>query len=347
MKRELLNQLLASALLAAAAAAALVFSVPPLAVVLCLAGALAVLNMAFTVVRYRKISQLTADLREVSSGRDRLHLEEYEEGELSILSSEIYKLTVQLREQASLLQEDKLFLERNLSDISHQLKTPLTSLSVMNDLLRDENLPEDKRREFLDNTGRQLERMDWLLSSLLKMAKLDAGTERLQHEPVSALQTATAAAEHLLIPMELRGQQFTVSGDDGAFLGDAAWTREALANILKNCMEHTPQGGRISVHVERTPLYLAMRISDTGCGIDPSDLPHVFERFYHGKNSGEDSVGIGLYMAKSIITRENGTLSVESTLGEGTLFTIKFYDFVREGRQAVQACPDDPSAAER
>ena len=150
MKRELLNQLLASALLAAAAAAALVFSVPPLAVVLCLAGALAVLNMAFTVVRYRKISQLTADLREVSSGRDRLHLEEYEEGELSILSSEIYKLTVQLREQASLLQEDKLFLERNLSDISHQLKTPLTSLSVMNDLLRDENLPAHKRKEFLD-----------------------------------------------------------------------------------------------------------------------------------------------------------------------------------------------------
>ena len=328
MKRELLNQLLASALLAAAAAAALVFSVPPLAVVLCLAGALAVLNMAFTVVRYRKISQLTADLREVSSGRDRLHLEEYEEGELSILSSEIYKLTVQLREQASLLQEDKLFLERNLSDISHQLKTPLTSLSVMNDLLRDENLPAHKRKEFLDSTGRQLERMDWLLNALLKMAKLDAGAERLQREPVNALQVVRGAAEHLLIPMELREQQFSASGDDADFYGDAAWTREALANILKNCMEHTPAGGKISVQVERTPLYLAIRIGDTGCGIHPEDLPHVFERFYRGKNSGEDSVGIGLYMAKSIITRENGTLSVESILHKGTLFTIKFYDLV-------------------
>ena len=128
--------------------------------------------------------------------------------------------------------------------------------------------------------------------------------------------------------MELREQQFSASGDDADFYGDAAWTREALANILKNCMEHTPAGGKISVQVERTPLYLAIRIGDTGCGIHPEDLPHVFERFYRGKNSGEDSVGIGLYMAKSIITRENGTLSVESSLHKGTLFTIKFYDLV-------------------
>ena len=328
--RELFNQVFFSAMLTLMAAAALTLSAPPMAVLLCLAGALVLLNVGTVFSRYRRISRLTTDLKEVSAGCDQLHLEEYEEGELNILSSEIYKLTVQLREQTSLLQEDKLFLEKSLSDISHQLKTPLTSLSVMNDLLRDDTLPVDKRKEFLDSTGRQLERMDWLLKSLLKMAKLDAGTERLQREPVKAVAFVKGAAEHLLIPMELRGQQFSISGDEAAFYGDAAWTREALANILKNCMEHTPSGGRISVHVERNPLYLAMRISDTGCGIDPEDISHVFERFYRGKNSGEDSVGIGLCMAKSIITRENGTLSVESKLGKGTLFTIKFYDLVRE-----------------
>lgn len=280
--------------------------------------------------RYKKIGRLAESLNDAAAGREQLRLEEYQEGELSVLASEIYKLTVQLREQAGQLREDKLFLEQSLSDISHQLKTPLTSLSVMNELLHDEDLPAKKRKEFLDSTGRQLERLDWLLSALLKMARLDAGTVRLVSGPVGAIATVRKAAEHLLIPMELKDVRFVVEGDeDAVFLGDASWTREAFANFLKNSVEHTNAGGSVTVTVSNTPLYLSVVIADTGCGISKKDMPHIFERFYRGENSAEDSVGIGLNMAKSIITRENGTITVESKPGEGTKFIIKFYGLIK------------------
>ncbi|MED9932456.1 MAG: HAMP domain-containing sensor histidine kinase, partial [Catenibacillus sp.] len=160
----------------------------------------------------------------------------------------------------------------------------------------------------------------------LKMAKLDAGAVTMKNEPFVIEALLHRAAEHLLIPMELKHITFELEGDMKAEIsGDIGWLSEAVANILKNCIEHTPVGGRIVVHAEKTALYTSITISDTGCGIAEDDLSHIFERFYKGKNSSSDSVGIGLAMAKQIMTETNGTLAVTKTGERGTTFMLKLY----------------------
>lgn len=199
-----------------------------------------------TVYRYRKIQTLTDYLYKIGQGESPLILEYYEEGELSALHSEIYKLTQKLSEQAQFLEKDKNYLADAISDISHQLKTPLTSMSVMADLLGSDDLPPGKRREFTVNIQKQLVRMEWLLSSLLKMAKMDAGTVIFKKETIAVRTLLENASEHLLIPMELKNIAFSINCADDVFLGgDRAWLAEALANILKNCLEHTPEDGQI------------------------------------------------------------------------------------------------------
>ena len=172
----------------------------------------------------------------------------------------------------------------------------------------------------------QLKRMEWLLSALLKISRLDAGTVQFKQETVEVKTLVDHAAEHLLIPMELKEQTFSAEIPEGLTLTcDLSWTAEAVANILKNCMEHTPEQGRITVRGEEHGLYVQLVIEDTGEGILPEELPHIFERFYKGRNAGKDSVGIGLAMAKDIIGGQNGKLEVESTPGAGTRFVIRMY----------------------
>ena len=280
-------------------------------------------------LRYRKIRALSLYLKRVLNGERQLDIPDNAEGELSILRNDIYKLVTKLETQAELLLADKAYLADSLSDISHQLKTPMTSMMVMTDILRDQNLPAKQRDEFVKSIQSQLERMEWLLTSLLKMSKLDAGTIQFKKERVQVRALVRKATEHLLIPMELKNQTFTVDiPEDMVLVCDFHWTAEAVANVVKNCMEHTPENGRIAIYSETRGIYTQLVVEDNGEGIAPEDLPHIFERVYSGKNAGKASVGIALAMAKYILGIQSGQIEAVSEPGKGTRFIFRLYHLV-------------------
>jgi len=275
--------------------------------------------------RYKKLAELSEYLKSVNNGHYNLAVPDHDEGELSILKSEIYKATIMLCVQAEALKKEKSELADAMSDISHQLKTPLTSMMVMTDLLCDPTLPAGRRIEFTGLIRAQLERIEWLVTSLLKLSRLDAGTIVFNKVPVKMDVLLNRALAPLLIPIELRRQTVTVSHPEITFSCDLNWTAEALLNIFKNCVEHTAVGGSLSITAFQNALYTQIVIFDNGSGIHAADLPHIFERFYRGSNAGEDSVGIGLAMSKSMIALQGGSITVKSTVGTGTTFTINFY----------------------
>ncbi len=280
----------------------------------------------FTAWRYKELEKLSSYLRRISSGDNTLDVRDNHEGELSILKNDIYKVTLMLSEHRSLLEQDKVKLTDAISDISHQLKTPLTSMMVMAELLQDTNPSEQKRMEFTRNIQVQLERMEWLVSSLLKLSKIDAGTIVFKKDPVLVKTLIHKAVEPVLIPMDIKEQNLIINGEEHvSFMGDLNWTAEAIINILKNCVEHTEDSGEISISFTENTLYTEISIRDTGKGISKKDLPYIFKRFYKGENAGEDSVGIGLAMAYSIIKSQNGDIEVVSEQNKGTTFQIKFY----------------------
>ncbi len=275
--------------------------------------------------RYRRISQLSIDIDRILHGIDsRIILNHYSEGELGILQSEINKMTVRLRQQSQQLLDDKIYLSNSIADISHQIRTPLTSINLLVQFLSELELSDTRRTELIRELSELLRRIDWLITALLKISKLDAGTVSFKEETISLSQLIQAAVSPLLIPIELREQTLRISAD-GTFRGDMAWSSEALGNIIKNCMEHTHQGGIIEIHAEENALFSQITVSDNGTGIDSEDLPHIFERFYKGKNSGDKSFGIGLALARSIIAKQNGTVKAENNPSHGALFTIRFY----------------------
>ncbi|MCM3293414.1 HAMP domain-containing histidine kinase [Paenibacillus sp. MER 180] len=311
---------------AAAIAVAAFISPAALALVVILSLLLIGSCLAFTRWRYRELEKLSIYLREISSGNDSLDVRDNQEGELSILKNDIYKVTLMLSEQRSLLQRDKMQLTDAISDISHQLKTPLTSMTVMADLLSSADLPPVKRMEFTHNIRIQLERIDWLVSSLLKLSKIDAKTIPFKKEPVLVKQLIQQALEPVLIPMDIKEQTVSINGDDNvSFIGDFNWTSEALINILKNGVEHTQEGGAIAISFTENALFTEIVIADNGKGIPKEDLPYIFKRFYKGKHASEGSIGIGLAMAHSIIASQGGVIDVRSDGGKGTEFRIKLY----------------------
>jgi signal transduction histidine kinase len=296
------------------------------AVVLAVSLLLIGCSLVFTKWRYREIEKLSGYLQQISNGDFKLDVRDNHEGELSLLKSQIYKVTRMLSEQGAVLQEDKAKLSNAISDISHQLKTPLTSMMVMADLLRDNSLEDAKRAEFTRNLQVQLERMEWLVSSLLKLSKIDAGTIAFKKEKVLVGPLVRKAIEPLLVPMDIKMLRLSLDGDENAsFIGDFNWSAEALINIIKNCVEHTGEGGEIGITVSENALFTEIEISDNGIGIDKVDLPYIFKRFYKGKNASDDSVGIGLAMAHSIVASQHGDIVVKSQKGAGTTFQIKFY----------------------
>lgn len=297
---------------------------------LILLGILVVLILMFmtgSAYRYKKIRSYTEYLNQIQNGDYTVPLEENEEGELSILQNEIYKVTKRLVEQAELLSEKTNFLSDSLSNISHQLKTPVTSLLMMADLLQQSELPEEKRKLFTENMVTGLERMLWLVEGLLKLAKLDSGTIEMKRDMVRVSELVKEATKYLQVLAEERNITIRTEGDDQVtFTGDYGWSLEAVSNILKNCMEHTVEGGVITISYRFNSLSTSLVIRDNGEGIDKEDLHHIFERFYRGKNASSNSVGIGLALAKEIVSREKGTILVESQVGQGTKFHIKFYE---------------------
>ena len=243
---------------------------------------------------------------------------------MSNLSNDIYKVTVKLKEQNDITRKDKKYLEEILSDISHQLKTPLTSMYVINDLL-DTDLDDNIRKEFLQKNKAQLSRIEWLVTSLLKISRLDSGTIVLKPKKIKLETLINKSLEPLLIPMELKNINLKLDIDfNMKMVIDLNWTSEALINIIKNACEHTDENGTIRIYSEDNPIYQAIIIEDNGNGISEDDLPFIFERFFKGK-SNKESIGIGLNMAKKIIDMQKGDISVKSEIGKYTAFTIKFY----------------------
>lgn len=274
--------------------------------------------------RYRKLQMLSVDLDQLLISGTPLPIAEYDEGELSILANQIQKITLLLKESTEVVKADRKYLADSLADISHQLRTPLTSMNLTASMLRNPELSTEKRIELSKELRNLLIRTDWLVETLLKISKLDAGTIKLVQRPVQVRDLIARATEPLAIPMELHNQQFVVHCQEEAFMGDSIWTAEALGNILKNCMEHTPEGGIVTVTASETALYTQIEVQDTGSGFDPKDIPHLFERFYKGSNASENSYGIGLALARTVITSQNG--SVQAMNGDsGAKFVIKFY----------------------
>ena len=274
--------------------------------------------------RYTKLQKLNKDLDALLTGGIPLPIREYNEGELSILANHIQKITQRLVESAEATKADRIRLANSLADISHQLRTPLTAINLTATMLQEKNLPNKRRIELARELQGLLTRTDWLVESLLKLSKLDAGTVKLGKNTISVNELIHQASEPLLIPMELRGQRLVAHCDLEAFQGDLVWSAEALGNILKNCMEHTPNGGTIIISAVENALYTQITVEDTGSGFVPQDIPHLFERFYKGGNASETGYGIGLALARTIITAQNGT--VQAMNGKsGAKFVIKFY----------------------
>lgn len=274
---------------------------------------------------YNKIRKLSIYTNDILNNKYNMDIREYSEGDISNLKNDLYKMTIKLKEQNELSLKDKIYLQDTLSDISHQLKTPLTSMYVINELLYDDKLDKSLKKELLNKSKKGLERIEWLITSLLKMSRLDSGSEKLILERVKLINIINKTIEPIRIPLELKNINLNVSCNSDIKVNvDVNWTTEALINILKNAMEHTLENGNINIVCSDNPLYTMISISDDGCGISKKDLPHIFERFYKGM-SNKESIGIGLNMSKKIIENENGNISVKSKENEGTTFIIKLF----------------------
>lgn len=303
--------------------------IKPVCAVICLiSGVLqAALFCFFTLKRYKEINELNNYLSLVCTGNFDLDIDSNAEGELSILKNNLYKVIVLLRSQNELLTKERRYLSDSLADISHQLKTPLTSMMVMTDLIKND-VSRNKQKEFVSIIENQLEKMKWLITNLLKLSKLDAGTADFKIEDISARDVISDSTKPFLVMMELKGITLNNLSENFTLKGDKNWTVEAASNVIKNCIEHTEKGGEITISTQSTNIYDSIFIKDNGCGIAKEDLPHIFERFYHGKNSSDDSVGIGLALAKAVMEKEKGTILIKSQENIGTEFEMRFYKYI-------------------
>lgn len=284
-----------------------------------------VVYLIFAVVRYRRIRDMSENLNRILHGQDTELICKCREGDLAVLQSEIKKMTVMLREAAENLKKDKIYLTDSIADISHQLRTPLTSINLMLSMLKEPDISESRRAELMFSLKHMLSRIDWLIETLLKISKIDAKTAFFEKNRVYVKNLIQKAAQPLETSLDVHGQQLMVKVSDEYFTGDLSWSAEALGNILKNCIEHTPDGGSICITCEQTGIYTQITVCDSGSGFDTEDIPHLFDRFYKGKNSTESSVGIGLALAKSIIVEQNGTIKACNRAEGGAQFIIRFY----------------------
>lgn len=274
----------------------------------------------------KKIKEITKMISKINNRQFDIDINDFNEGELSILKNEISKTTIMLRQVADNSINDKLNLKDSLGDISHQLKTPLTSITIMIDnILDNPDMDEKTRKRFLINIKREILNINFLVMSLLKLSKFDANVVKFNKESVYLKDIINESIKNVSMIKELKNITIKVSGDDNIkLLCDFKWQVESITNILKNSIEHTKEYGIVEVNYSENKLYTRILIKDNGKGIDNDDLPHIFDRFYKGKNGSNDSFGIGLSLSKTIIEKEGGSITVKSTPNIGTIFTIKY-----------------------
>lgn len=299
-----------------------------LSVSVCIAFGLAfaVLFLRYSKIQKKQTMNIAKRIERINLGDYSLQIDENSEDELSLLDNQIYRTAVKFREQAENSRKDKENLQKSLSDISHQLKTPLTSIIVMiENILDDDDMPLEIRREFLNDIKHNTNTISFLVQSLLKLSKLDAEAVKFRYEQVEVKSIVDECIKNTAVMAEILGVRLETDCNDIILNCDRKWLCEAITNIIKNCIEHS-HNGNIKITAEQNKLYTKISIKDNGSGIDKEDLPHIFERFYKGKNSSDDSVGIGLALAKSIIEKQSGYIGVSSELGVGSEFVIKFFN---------------------
>jgi signal transduction histidine kinase len=278
----------------------------------------------FTKTRYKNIARISDQIDLVLHNADHLYIGESDEGELSILRSEITKMMLRIREQNDTLQKENTHLADSLADIAHQLRTPLTSVSLLLSLMAN-NPDENERKTFGRETEELLIRMDWLITSLLKLSRLDAGIVAFQSEQIDVNNLISASLRPFLIPMELHDIDVQIDAPKGMIIqGDSGWLSEAIQNILKNCLESAGENGKIEIVCVDNPLFTEIAIHDSGTGFNNEDLPCLFDRFYRGKNPNATGYGIGLALCRMIITRQGGTIAAKNHPQGGALFSIRF-----------------------
>lgn len=299
-----------------------------LSVSVCIAFGLAfaVLFLGYLKIQKKQTMDIAKRIERINLGDYSLQIDENSEDELSLLDNQIYRTTVKFREQAENSRKDKENLQKSLSDISHQLKTPLTSIIVMvENILDDDDMPLEIRREFLNDIKHNTNTISFLVQSLLKLSKLDAEAVKFRYEQVEVKSIVDECIKNTAVMAEILGVRLETDCNDIILNCDRKWLCEAITNIIKNCIEHS-QNGNIKITADQNKLYTKISIKDNGSGITKEDLPHIFERFYKGKNSSDDSVGIGLSLAKTIIEKQGGYISVSSELNKGSEFVIKFFN---------------------
>lgn len=299
-----------------------------LSVSVCIAFGLAfaVLFLGYLKIQKKQTMDIAKRIERINLGDYSLQIDENSEDELSLLDNQIYRTTVKFREQAENSRKDKENLQKSLSDISHQLKTPLTSIIVMvENILDDDDMPLEIRREFLNDIKHNTNTISFLVQSLLKLSKLDAEAVKFRYEQVEVKSIVDECIKNTAVMAEILGVRLETDCNDIILNCDRKWLCEAITNIIKNCIEHS-HNGNIKITADQNKLYTKISIKDNGNGITKEDLPHIFERFYKGKNSSDDSVGIGLSLAKTIIEKQGGYISVSSELNKGSEFVIKFFN---------------------
>lgn len=293
-----------------------------------IAGGIAVtiVILSYNKKREEKISDINSYIGKVNRGNYELKIEENGEDELTKLRNELYKTTVLLRETAENSEKEKTNLSNSLTDISHQLKTPLTSIRIMIDNIQNNpDMDEKTRNEFIEDISKQIDWISSLVISLLKLAKFDAGSIVMRDEEINVKKLIQNIIANLAILIDIKDIKIEENiSEQITLFADYNWQLEALTNIIKNCVEHSFDGGKIKIEAESNSVFTKIIIADEGEGIENKDLNRIFERFYKSAKSSENSIGIGLALAKTIIEKERGYIKVESEVGKGTKFEIKY-----------------------
>lgn len=282
--------------------------------------------LKFNKKKDKEINKITKCIEQINRRNYKLELDDMSEDELSILKNEIYKTTIMLKEAAENSNKEKLELKDSLSDISHQLKTPLTSiLIILDNLIDDPEMDKDTREDFIKDIKKEINSISFLVQSILKLSKLDTNTINFIEEEIELKKLVNQAIKNVSMLSDLRNVNVNLEIKSNPVIKcDFKWQVEAISNILKNCIEHSNDNSKVMVTIEDNKIYSKITIKDNAGGIDKDDLPHIFERFYKGKNATPDSIGIGLSLAKTIIEKDNGTINVESN-DESSIFEIKYF----------------------
>ncbi len=301
------------------------FIIVNIAIIALCAGSVVSVFVIYLINRKKKINYLDNYLQKVSNGKYYTELEKESEDELNRLKDSLYKITVMLKEDSENKRLRNEAILNSVANISHQLKTPLTSIQILLDnIIESTDMNEDTRKKFTLEILRQVKGMNFLILALLKLSRLDAGVVEFENKEINLKNLVEDIVSDLDVVIDIKQINLIKNIKDVTITGDYNWNKEAILNIIKNAVEHTQEGKNVYIDIDENDVYSKITVSDEGNGIAKKDLKHIFEKFYKATDSDPNSFGIGLALSKSIIEKQNGYISVDSKIGEGTKFIIKY-----------------------